>query len=383
MAGVNRIADIEVLRAVAVGYVVLGHADGNLLGKGVLFGGAVQHHFGGWVGVDLFFAISGFVIARSLLPALAATSYGAEYKRLTLEFWGRRALRLLPSAWLWLAIILLLQLTFNDSGVFGSLRANLWASLAAVANVANFRFAHAFASYEYGVSFVYWSLSLEEQFYLLLPVLVFCCRRALPWCLVLLVLYQLPQQRGLYEMMTRSDAIALGILIALFSRSDVYSRLAPAGSRWREALCRGFALGCLLLLPWLGSLRQDQFTAQIGAVALLSALAVLCCSFNSGLLARLPGGGLLVWLGARSYAIYLIHIPAFFALRELAFRSGWNLNSYPQLVLLLALALILIVAEANYRFLETPARELARRWFPRQVTAAADTSVAPKTAAPG
>src|SRR5476649_2292342 len=130
------------------------YRHGAIAGKHPCLGATV-------VGVDLFFAISGFVIARSLIPALQGCSTRQEYWQQTRNFWLRRAFRLLPSAWLWLALMLLACVFINRSGAFGTLQANLQATLAGVAQYANFRFADSFFHYEYGTSFVYWSLSLE------------------------------------------------------------------------------------------------------------------------------------------------------------------------------------------------------------------------------
>ncbi|RFQ09602.1 acyltransferase, partial [Pseudomonas sp. ATCC 13867] len=80
-------------------------------------------------------------------------------------------------------------------------------------NVANARFAYCFGTCEFYSSFVYWSLSLEEQFYLLLPLLIFFVRgRWLPVLLGAWVLFQLVQARGLWLMAFRTDALLLGVL---------------------------------------------------------------------------------------------------------------------------------------------------------------------------
>ena len=162
--GRDRILDIEVLRALAVIGVVVHHARDNLFTWTSPGLERLAVYFGGWVGVDLFFVISGFVIARSLLPQLQSAGIQLDAARVTLAFWIRRAWRLLPSAWLWLLLMLLGAILFRDSGTFGSLRANLEATVAGFLHIANLRFLETFMRSEYGASFVYWSLSLEEQF---------------------------------------------------------------------------------------------------------------------------------------------------------------------------------------------------------------------------
>jgi peptidoglycan/LPS O-acetylase OafA/YrhL len=364
-APVRKIADIEILRAFAILFVVIYHADQNLFHPGQWLDGMLRDYFGGWVGVDLFFAISGFVIARALIPVLDSTANSPGFRHQTLVFWGRRALRLLPSAWLWLILILLLQLLFNQTGVFGSARSNLWATAAGMFNFANFRFADSFLNYDYGASFVYWSLSLEEQFYLLLPVIFFFFRKYTYALLIVLIAWQLPFQRSTYELVLRSDAISLGILIAAVSNKQFYQGLNPANHPLLRKLFTAAAVFCLALLPFIGSYNQSQIGFQVGAVAVLSGLVVFCCSFDANLLARLPGSRVLLWIGARSYALYLIHIPAFYMVREFAARTGLELMQRPGLTVIAAFAFLFALAELNYRFIEKPVSRVSERLFGR------------------
>ena len=184
----KRIMDIEVLRGIAVLGVVLHHMRDNLFLGTASWLEALDPRAQFWWGVDLFFAISGFVIARSLIPTLQGCTTRQAFWQQARSFWIRRVFRLLPAAWLWLAVILLAALLFNRSGAFGSLHANVQATLAGLLHYANFRFADALFNYEYGASFVYWSLALEEQFYLLFPLLILLFRQRLAWALAVLVL---------------------------------------------------------------------------------------------------------------------------------------------------------------------------------------------------
>lgn len=138
--------DIELLRGIAVLGVVFHHLQGSLFRDGLAWLGSVAAYGQFWWGVDLFFAISGFVIARSLIPQLRACTSGAQCWQRIRDFWIRRAFRLLPSAWLWLLLMLLASLFLNRSGAFGSLHANLWATVAGLLQFANFRFADSFST---------------------------------------------------------------------------------------------------------------------------------------------------------------------------------------------------------------------------------------------
>lgn len=133
----GRIEDIEVLRGLAVSWVVVWHTRGELF---VELPGALEafyRYFGGGSGVDLFFVISGFVITRSLAPILEACSGWREWWRHAVAFWIRRAFRLLPSAWLCLAAIVVASAVFNRSGAFHPLEENLVGAGFALLQLAN------------------------------------------------------------------------------------------------------------------------------------------------------------------------------------------------------------------------------------------------------
>lgn len=370
----NRIEDIELLRGIAVLFVVVHHANINLITWTTPALTRFYTYFGGWVGVDLFFAISGFVIARDLVPRLQSNRDNPSALRVTLSFWTRRAWRLLPSAWLWLAVVLVATLAFNRSGVFGTFKANFEATVAAVLQVANVRFAEAFMQWEYGASFVYWSLSLEEQFYLLFPFLILLSRRLLPYVLLGLILLQIFFSRTLMSMMFRTDALALGILIALWSSHPSYKLFRPDGL---ARGCRG-PMVLTALLVCLAALGADQLrivSIRIGMIALLSAALVWIASYGRNFLwTDSTFKRVMTWAGTRSYAIYLIHVPAFFFTREIWYRLYPDQQSFGEQFfypfVLTAGVLIIVLSEVNYRLIECPLRErgknIAQRMFQKQ-----------------
>lgn len=356
----TRIMDIELLRGIAVLGVLFHHLQGSLFATPLPLLDAIHALGQPWWGVDLFFAISGFVIARSLIPALQGCTTRQEYWQQTRNFWLRRAFRLLPSAWLWLALMLLACLFLNRSGAFGSVSANLQATLAGVLQYANFRFADSFFHYEYGISFVYWSLSLEEQFYLLFPLLILLCRKYLVWALLALVAVQLLTLRTPILMVIRTDALALGVLLAMWSAQSSYWRWKPTFLR-RSWAGVSLLLAITLLMSFLATDRFTFTNYRIGAIAVLSAVLVWLASYNRDYL--MPTGlfkTLMTWIGSRSYGIYLIHIPAYSLVRELTFRlQAASLPSpagHPVVTLVLAFGLIVLLSELNYRLIEMPMR---------------------------
>lgn len=356
----RKILDIEVLRGIAILFVIIQHANINLFTWSTPGLARFYTYFGGAIGVDLFFAISGFVIAKSLLPKLEQAQ-GNDVIRDILKFWTRRAWRLLPSAWLWLFITLAMVFFYNESKAFGSARANIEATVAGIIQAANFRLAEAFGQHEYGASAVYWSLSLEEQFYLVLPLLAVLLRRHLIYLLVVIVGLQICDPRdSMYSIMFRTDALCLGVLLAIFFRKSGYDLTIPTFLRSRmSSFC--FVTLLLALLLMLGSHHLNVTPYRLSFVALFVAVLVLIASHNRDLIfykinfLRKP----LIWVGERSFAMYLTHMPCFFIVRETWYRfTGGTAPSQDQLILFSVAALVLIfsLSNLNYRVIELPLR---------------------------
>lgn len=365
----KKIADIELLRGVAVLMVVILHTNQELFTWTTPALARFFTYFGGTSGVDLFFAISGFVIARDLIPRLERASNREQALKLSIVFWIRRAWRLLPSAWLWLALALIASALLNQSGAFGSVRANIEATVAALLQVADFRRAAAFGNFEYGATPHYWSLSLEEKFYLVFPLLCILLRKRLVVLVALVAVLQLLLPRDGYHMLlvcTRLDALCLGVLIAIWARHGSYSLFTPLFLSNR-LMASAFAAVLLIGLLVLGANNLNIVSMRFSVIALLSAALVWAASYNRHYLCALfgPLSSVLVWLGARSYAIYLIHLPAYYLTREFWFRLSPQSEGvgeaffYP--FILTATALTLALAELNYRLVEIPLRERGKR----------------------
>jgi peptidoglycan/LPS O-acetylase OafA/YrhL len=218
-----------------------------------------------------------------------------------------------------------------------------------------------------GASAPYWSLALEEQFYLALPLLVFAAGRHLTAVLLALtaLMFVLPEDT-MYFGVLRIQPILLGVLLAVLARDPIYRLMQPS---WlgRSRLARRFCLAMLLF--WLASLaplRQTILPYRFDAIAVISVLLVFIASYDQGYICA--EGSLkrvLVWFGSRSYALYLVHVPVFCATRELFTR----LNP-PDIVfdhrflagfLLVGLGATLVLAELNYRCVEQPLRRRGKR----------------------
>ncbi len=361
----RRIDEIEVLRAVAILMVVVDHIPFNLFFWHSGLQDVMLDYWSGGTGVDLFFTISGFVIARSLLPRLQA-AHGALYLVETLTFFVRRFWRLQPSAWLWLAVPLVLCLVFNRTNAFHDFHSNLASAVTALMVINNFRFGELFGVGDTSIVVQYWSLSLEEQFYLLLPAVVFFLRRRTALLMVALLIYQFLMPQGAVYNCTRPGAIAVGVLLAIWSRHPAYRLAAPAFLGASRLLRVAFMAVSILLLGALGSaLPAPVGTLTSGIVAVLSGVLVYVASLSRGYVMQ-PGRirASLVWLGSRSYAVYLTHLVAFALTHELYVRLHPPIlvisTAMVVQFLVIGLGLTLGLAELNYRLVETPGRIYGR-----------------------
>jgi peptidoglycan/LPS O-acetylase OafA/YrhL len=384
----RKISDIEFLRGVAVIFVIVFHARSSLfVWKVAAWDHIADNYFNLWPGVDIFFAISGFVISRSLLPVLRQSEDPTEFVRAVLVFWMRRVWRLVPSAWLWLVIMLLASAVFNRSGIFDTFHVNFESTLAAMLGLANFRLSQGFQQYVYGVNVHYWSLSLEEQFYLVLPVLVFVCRRWLTISLlaIVLVVFCLPQTTLL--MLFRIHAILLGVLLAIFSEQPVFALFEPVFLRHRPKLSLVVLTIILGFIAALGVFGQQIVPLRnVDVIAVLCALLVLIASYDRNYICPHPAvRRVMQWVGSRSYALYLIHILAFFMTRELWFRLSPPGTVFgPEDALRFggtALVLLVTFSELNFRFVELPLRKygmaVASRLQARPLLVAAEAEATP------
>ncbi|HEX7276467.1 MAG TPA: acyltransferase family protein [Acidimicrobiales bacterium] len=351
---------IDGLRALAVSAVFAYHAG-------------IGWARGGFLGVDVFFVISGY-----LITALLLTDHRRTGRIRLLRFWRRRARRLLPALFLLLVgVSIAVPLLATDQGY--RLRADV---LAALGYVSNWRLIFEHQSYFQSLGRPpllqhLWSLAVEEQFYLLWPlVLALLLRWREPRRLVGPILGLAAASAALMAVLHDPTADPSRVYFGTDTRVAgilVGAALACVPIRWKSAdrqLSRAgrvaveVAGGAVLWGLWLCLSRVDQFDPLLyrggflGAAVLAAAAIVLATHPRSWVASGL-GSRPLVWLGKRSYAVYLWFWPVFMLTRP---HSDVPLTGIPLLALRMALTLAL--ACASYTWVEKPIRDgaLGRVW---------------------
>lgn len=351
--------DIDGLRAVAVGLVVAYHAG-------------IGRFAGGYVGVDVFFVLSGFLITGILLDETAST--GTVSLR---RFWARRARRLLPMS----SLVLLATLVAGLWIVNPVHRASLVSDVRHAALYAsNWRSAGQAVAYSDtdvtdSLTLHFWSLSIEEQFYVLWPLLVAGCAfvarrtrggiaRILAPVTATIATVSLwfsvsstgdEGTRGYFLTRSRIWELAAGALLAMVLRRRESARTTP-GTAGVLAATGAF----LVVIP---ALLYGPDTVFPGTAA-LAPVSGACLLVAAGALAPSnPVARILSWrpftlAGEWSYSIYLWHWPAI-GLALLA-DEHWNLPGDRRATIAAAVAASIAAAAVSHRIIENPVRRSTR-----------------------
>lgn len=370
-------SDIEILRAFAIVYTIILHLKVLLPAHSVLL--KPLSYLDLSVGVDLFLVISGYVITGSILEL--TSHQPASRRRLMLSFWVKRVFRLLPAAWTWVAIACCTQLAINAFTDISYNPADVFIrTAAALGNIMNAYCPWCIVNFDgqacLNDNFLghYWSLSLEEQFYLIFPLLFFfLSRKALISLLIVSILLQLMWQRPFFTFAWyfKTEALCWGILLALLSQTNLYCRQRSDLLRRRYlATTTGFLL-LLVFLPILAAniqgLGQDMAPYGVAVVAQICALIVWLASFNGKLFSLGKRyDQIMLSLGSRSYSLYLSHLVVYMTVRDLFHQFGTDLvllvgtAAANGLLVSISLALTLLGAEATYQFVESGSRARGR-----------------------
>jgi peptidoglycan/LPS O-acetylase OafA/YrhL len=375
---------LDGMRALAVVAVMLYHTNNGWMP-------------GGFIGVEVFFVISGYLITLLLI--------GEHEKKGRVDlkqFWMRRARRLLPALFLMMALLMIYTAIF-ERDTLGKLRGDV---IAGTAYVTNWYQVWTGAGYTALLDFAplrhLWSLAVEEQFYLFWPLimvgLIYLGRRRLPevsrWlvlaavaiAVVTALLYH-PGQLGTPEVhpeaywsvggheiakmdtlylstFTRATGLLLGGALAMLWRPVAVMRgpLRTKGPLLDVVALIGLvALGALAWFlhvqvdghadPWL-------FRGGFLAVDFATLLVIVAVTHRGAKMGLFLGNPVLNWIGTRSYGLYLYHWPIFQIIRG---NAGARLT-VPEFVV--AMVLTCIVTELSYRYVEMPIRRRQLgRWF--------------------
>lgn len=331
--------DIEGLRAVAIVPIVLFHAG-------------LQSIAGGFIGVDVFYVISGFLITSIIMPDLEADRFSL------LDFYRRRAVRILPAVFVMVAVVLVggtLRLFPDD------LRSLAKSAAAAVAFVSNIHFwlsAGYFGPAAETLPLLHtWSLGVEQQFYLFYPLLMLAIRRFAPGhtkaILALLALASFALSlywavtaptNAFYLLPSRVWELALGGLVAIGAQPQV------ASARTRDGLALG---GFAMIVLGAAVIRSTSLFPAPWGLLPAGGTALLAAYGGEAVTARLFNWTPVRRIGAISYSLYLWHWPI------IAF---WRLETDRELTLTdtaIVVAASWVAAELSYRLVEQPAM---RRW---------------------
>lgn len=342
---------VDGLRALAVSAVLVYHLGAAWLP-------------GGFLGVDVFFVISGFLITSLLL-----VEYRKRERIDLVRFWTRRALRLFPAIVVMIAVVLLAMIVLHP----GEVARTRGPVLASLGYVANWYFVFADVPYfeQFGRQSVFlhmWSLAVEEQFYLLWPpillaslavarirgVLIGVALAVAASAVAAWVLWEpfTDPSRIYYGTDTRAVGLLAGVLLAL--AWPVGKRAVALGARPR-ALMEALGLMSLGLLAvaflTLGELDERLYRGGFLAVGVVTAGLIAAVAHPQTAIGRAFGTPVPLWIGLRSYGIYLWHWPVIMLTRpnvDVPF-DGAPLVAF-------RLALIVGAAALSYRFVEVPIR---------------------------
>lgn len=364
-------AGLDGLRAIAVVTVMFFHMTPGFV-------------VGGYVGVDLFFVISGFLITSLLLREHAKSG------RIRLvAFWQRRARRLLPAL-----TLVLLACCGAAAVVGGDVLLGLGRQvLGAITFSSNWLAIVAGDSYfdETAPELLrnLWSLAVEEQFYVLWPLAVLALIMIrMRWARVAIVaalavgsalamaalfVPDTDPTRVYFGTDTHAFGLALGAALG-FATADRAALTAAWGSRSRGALQVVGLLAIVGVVAISAVMREEHWFVYRGGlalVALLTTVSIAAAIQPGSWLGRILDVQPLRWIGERSYGLYLWHWPVFVLVvaalgdwnREGA--SGWALGG-------IALVITVLCAAASYRFVEQPIRTIGfvesfRRVIPRVI----------------
>lgn len=333
-------SEIDGLRSVAVLPVILFHAGAQIFG-------------GGFVGVDIFFVISGYLITTIIVDELSRGQFSI------LRFYERRAKRILPALFVVCLVSLVMGWMFLHSRDFIDFARSLVAVASFSSNILFWLEADYFdTAAELKPMLHTWSLAVEEQFYIIFPLLLMALwkfgNRSLVWLIAAICLgsLALAQWQVIHAPMTaffllpaRAWELGIGALCAFHLRSDP----APMKPAQENALS---LLGLALIALAIFGFDEHTPTPSVTTLAPTVGAALIILYANPGTwVHRLLSLRPMVGIGLISYSAYLWHQPL------MAFARHNALYEPPWYVMAGIVALTLLLAWLSLKYIETPVRK--------------------------
>ncbi|EHV5308498.1 acetyltransferase [Staphylococcus pseudintermedius] len=343
---------LDGVRAVAVIAIIIYHLNPQWLS-------------GGFLGVDTFFVISGYLITSLLL-----TEYHNTGKIELMSFWLRRVKRLIPAVLFLVMGVIVLSLIFMPMEI-QKVRAD---SIAAIFYVSNWWYIMQNVDYfeQFAVQPLkhLWSLAIEEQFYLVFPIVLLSLlsfiRRLKSIRIIFLILLvismiammvlYIPNEnvaRVYFGTDTRIQTLLMGVLLALVW--PPFQLKAKVNTQMRMMIDTAGVVGLAILFICFKFVSETNSILYYGGFFLISTVTLLVIASSvhpSGYFAKFLGNKVFTFIGSRSYSLYLWHYPIIVLIHH-QFVQG----QIPPLVYVVEILLMVLMAEFSYKFIEQPFRK--------------------------
>lgn len=342
------IPELDGLRGFAILAVIFFHANASFLN-------------GGFIGVDIFFVLSGF-----LITSLLVQEFDHKGSVSLKHFYVRRMLRLGPALLLLLVIFCAVSFIFlNEEKAV----ANLIDALIALVYLSNW--ARAFDIHPPDFLGHTWSLSIEEQFYILWPIILLGLLRIIKnrwyvflfsitialfsWFLrVVLTLHEASVERLYNGLDTRADGLMIGCALGILLSSGLVSeKFKMVFSRWLEYIAPVFMIFLFAFLMVSDWLDPKMYYFGFLVIEVLVAGLILDIVINKkSMVSKILAMRWLVWVGSISYGLYLWHYPIF----RTMFALGYNFWA----VIVFGTLITFVIATCSYYLLEKPILKFRR-----------------------
>jgi peptidoglycan/LPS O-acetylase OafA/YrhL len=366
----SRIPELDGLRGLAISLVLFEHYVAGAIVPGASWlGDLVKKFNAGWTGVDLFFVLSGFLIGGILMDNRSSENY---FK----VFYARRCCRILPLYFLNLAVfyaaLKLLSPQYGLQAWFAELFSKggvppLWTNLTFTQ-----QFFFVFTGkYNADWMFVTWTLVMEEQFYLLLPFLIWMLRpiRLLPILLAMMGLNSLVQfyllifHPRLFDIIfvllpLRGDALVIGVFSAFLIRQAGFKNWLAQNYRRLLAIFFVLLAGLVYFIPRYNRamfIYERLLFYNLWIALLYACLLLLVISHRESIFAKVMRFAPLCRLGVISYGVYLLQLPVNCLLRGLILgRTRAYQGPIDIVMTIVALFITILLASLIWRFFEKP-----------------------------